>query len=168
VQTSAKHLLSLINDLLDLAKIESGKLELNLEPVVCQSVMEDVATALRPAAENKGLSFEVAVPPDEIVVRTDRRALNQISSTWPTTPSSSPNRARCAWHSASGATAGGADGDHHRRYRRGHAGRDQARLFQAFAQLGAGERRRTEGTGLACTSAKKLAELLAGQITLQK
>src|SRR2546422_4753727 len=43
VQTSARHLLSLINDLLDLAKIESGKLELNLEPVVCQSVMEDVA-----------------------------------------------------------------------------------------------------------------------------
>ena len=51
VQTSAKHLLSLINDLLDLAKIESGKVEINLEPVGCRSVIEEVAAALKPAAE---------------------------------------------------------------------------------------------------------------------
>ncbi|HEV3163765.1 MAG TPA: PAS domain S-box protein, partial [Isosphaeraceae bacterium] len=43
IQGSSKHLLSLINDLLDLAKIESGKVELRLEPVVCQSVLEEVA-----------------------------------------------------------------------------------------------------------------------------
>ena len=55
VQTSGRHLLSLINDLLDLAKIESGKVELNLEPVSCASVVEEVVTALRPAAESKGL-----------------------------------------------------------------------------------------------------------------
>src|SRR2546422_10680538 len=76
VQSSAKHLLSLINDLLDLAKIESGEVELNFEPVVCQGVIQDVVTALRPAAENKGLTFGVSLPANEIVVRTDRRALN--------------------------------------------------------------------------------------------
>src|ERR1700730_1824268 len=43
VQASGRHLLSLINDLLDLAKIESGKVEINPEPVVCQSVIEEVA-----------------------------------------------------------------------------------------------------------------------------
>jgi len=78
VQSSAKHLLSLINDLLDLAKIESGKVELNLQPNTGQGVVQDVATALRPTAEHKGLKFEVSVPPDEITVRTDRGALNQI------------------------------------------------------------------------------------------
>src|SRR5215203_4352562 len=61
IQTSARHLLSLINDLLDLTKIEAGKVELNLELVRCQSVLEEVATVLRPQAENKGLHFQVLV-----------------------------------------------------------------------------------------------------------
>ena len=78
VQTSGRHLLSLINDLLDLAKIESGKVEINLEPVECQSVVEEVVTALRPAAEAKGLTFEATVLPPDLCVRADRRALSQI------------------------------------------------------------------------------------------
>src|SRR5204863_6972253 len=76
VQASARHLLSLINDLLDLAKIESGKVELNLESVECQGVVEEVATALRPAAEAKGLAFEALVSPLDLTVRADRRALS--------------------------------------------------------------------------------------------
>jgi PAS domain S-box-containing protein len=59
VRGSANHLLSLINDLLDLAKIESGKVEVKYEPVVCQSVIEEVAAALKPLAKNKGLDFGV-------------------------------------------------------------------------------------------------------------
>ena len=78
VQASGKHLLSLINDLLDLAKIESGKVELNLEPVECQGVVQEVATALRPVAEAKGLAFEISAPADDLVLRADRRALSQI------------------------------------------------------------------------------------------
>src|SRR5207244_536571 len=78
IQTSARHLLSLINDLLDLAKIESGKVELNFEPVVCRSVVEEVANALRPLAESKGLRFELDSPDDNLIVMTDRRALSQI------------------------------------------------------------------------------------------
>ena len=77
VQSSAKHLLSLINDLLDLAKIESGKVELNLEPVPCQSVIDEVAAALRPLAETKGLAFAVQISNPHLIIRTDRRALSQ-------------------------------------------------------------------------------------------
>src|SRR5438552_4821334 len=62
VQSSAKHLLSLINDLLDLAKIESGKVELNLEPVACQGVLDEVTTALAPAAAEKGLRLMRSAP----------------------------------------------------------------------------------------------------------
>jgi signal transduction histidine kinase len=78
VQSSGKHLLSLINDILDLAKIESGKVELRLEPVICQAVLDEVAASLRPLAEQKGLRLCVVAPDTPLSVRSDRRALGQI------------------------------------------------------------------------------------------
>jgi PAS domain S-box-containing protein len=81
IQSSSKHLLSLINDLLDLAKIESGKVELQPEPVACRSVLEEVSAGLRPLGEAKGLKFELAAQNGEIMVNTDRRALTRSCST---------------------------------------------------------------------------------------
>src|SRR6185436_1807258 len=78
VRTSARHLLSLINDLLDLAKIESGKVEIDTESVACQRVVNEVVTTLRPLAEAKGLTFELRMPAQDVIVKTDRRALSQI------------------------------------------------------------------------------------------
>ena len=78
IQSSARHLLSLINDLLDLAKIESGKMAHNIEPVACQSVLADLLETLRPQAEQKGLAFRQELLADDIVIQTDRRALSQI------------------------------------------------------------------------------------------
>jgi len=78
VQSSARHLLALINDLLDLARIEAGRLDLRLEPVVCQDVIGEVAASLRPLAEQKGLRFSLVAPAEPVVLRTDRRALSQI------------------------------------------------------------------------------------------
>jgi PAS domain S-box-containing protein len=78
VRTSARHLLSLINDLLDLAKIESGKVELDREAVACQRLLNEVVTALRPLAESKGLTFELSMPAQDVMVLADRRALSQI------------------------------------------------------------------------------------------
>ena len=60
VQASAKHLLSLISDLLDLAKIESGKIELTPEPVVCQQVLNEVVTASCPPPKFAYLSRKLA------------------------------------------------------------------------------------------------------------
>jgi signal transduction histidine kinase len=57
VQTSGRHLLSLINDLLDVARIESGKVELKIEPIDCAELLEQVAVGLRPLARDKGLEF---------------------------------------------------------------------------------------------------------------
>src|SRR6185295_2244851 len=78
VQTSSRHLLSLINDLLDLARIGSGKVEIHLVPVACKVVLDEVTAALKPLAEAKGLAFETCAPPGEPMVNTDRRALTQI------------------------------------------------------------------------------------------
>jgi len=78
VQASGRHLLSLINDLLDLASIEAGKLELNVESIGCQDLLAHVALGLRPLADAKGLELTVVAPADRCEVRTDRRALSQI------------------------------------------------------------------------------------------
>ena len=78
IQSSGRHLLSLINDLLDLAKIESGKVEVHFERVSCHAVVDEIVAALRPLAETKGLSLEVNIPKIDIVVESDRRALSQI------------------------------------------------------------------------------------------
>ena len=78
IQFSARHLLSLINDLLNLAKVQSGKTELAVEPVRVNEALEEVAATLRPSAEAKGLSFGLSVPPESMEIHTDRRSLIQI------------------------------------------------------------------------------------------
>ncbi len=167
VQSSAKHLLSLINDLLDLAKIESGKVELRLEPVGCNRVVQEVASALRPSAEGKKLHFEISLPPEEITIQTDRRTVNQILIN--------------LTNNAIKFTEAGSVRIELRQHRDG--GRmvtelsvtdtgigirpeDQVNLFQAFRQVGA-TRRRSDGTGLGLHLSQKMAELLGGRITLQ-
>ena len=62
VQTSGKHLLSIINDLLDLAKIESGRVQIALEPVDCRRVAEEVVQSLQPLADGKGLTLRIEAP----------------------------------------------------------------------------------------------------------
>ena len=168
VQASARHLLSLINDLLDLAKIESGKVELNLEPVNCRSVVDDVITSLRPAAEAKGLAFEAAFEATNSSVRADRRALNQILLNLTSNAikftergtvalivtSRRQNTRRIIEISVSDTGVGIRD-------------EDQAKLFQPFSQLDSPVKKRQEGTGLGLHLSRKLAELLGGEITLQ-
>jgi PAS domain S-box-containing protein len=168
IQTSARHLLSLINDLLDLAKIESGKVEINLEPMSCGEILEEVATALRPLAEKKGLGFELKLPSEAIVVRTDRRALSQILI-------------NLANNAIKFTAQGGIVIALARRRENGQTFNDisitdtgcgirpdeQTKLFQAFTQLDSSSTRRHEGTGLGLHLSQKLAELLGGRITFQ-
>ena len=77
VQSSAKDLLSLINDLLDLARIESGKVELEVETIDGRELLEGVAAGLRPVADEKGIGLTVQAPGAD-QVSCDRRALRQI------------------------------------------------------------------------------------------
>ena len=168
VQGSARHLLSLINDLLDLAKIESGKVELHLEEMECREVLQEVVAALRPAAEAKGLELAMKIPTEEINVRTDRRALRQIlinlvNNAVKFTDSGSV-QLELAQHASNShvlteiivADTG-----------IGIRAEDQPSLFTAFGQVSAATRGRTEGTGLGLHLSQKLAGLLGGRITVQ-
>jgi K+-sensing histidine kinase KdpD len=78
VQHGGRHLLSLINDLLDLARIESGRVELHPEAFDCHALLDEVAVGLRPLAEDKGLNLEVAPVLAAIEMFCDRRAVSQI------------------------------------------------------------------------------------------
>ena len=166
VQTSARHLLSLINDLLDLAKIDSGKVELHTEPVIAQDVIQEVVVALRPAAEAKGVTFETRVPPQDVLIRSDRRALTQILLNLANNAIKFTEKGSVTLD----VVVGQREGMSVTEFNVTDSGvgirpEDQAKLFQAFTQVDASAKRRQEGTGLGLHLSRKLAELLGGNIT---
>jgi PAS domain S-box-containing protein len=165
VQSSAKHLLSLINDLLDLAKIDSGNVQMQFRPVPCRALVEEVAATLRPTAEAKGLRLLARLPAHDVSVDTDQRALQQIlinlvSNAVKFTESGTVTVEMAAPAGAGVALSVSDTGP-------GMSADEQARLFQAFARVGsATARSRIEGTGLGLYLSRKLAELLGGRIEL--
>ena len=78
VCSSAEHLLALINDVLDLSKIEAGQLQLVVEPFDLRASIEKVVEAVRPQAAKKGLALEVDIAPGVGTVASDRRRVEQI------------------------------------------------------------------------------------------
>jgi two-component system cell cycle sensor histidine kinase PleC len=78
ILNSGQHLLSLINDILDMSKIEAGKLNLRLEPVAIDEVVEDTLRLIRQRAEKAGLKIRVHLPPRLPDITADFRALKQV------------------------------------------------------------------------------------------
>ena len=161
IRASARHLLSLINDLLDLAKIESGKVILNFEPVNCREIVNEVATALGPLAKAKGLRFEVVIPDEEVIVPTDRRALSQIMINLTNNAIKFTERGfvRVELTRPNGRVElSVADSGV------GITEENQNKLFQPFEQIHSSTKRSMEGSGLGLHLSQKLASLLGGQI----
>lgn len=168
VRHSARHLLSLINDLLDVAKIEAGRTELVLTSASCTSVLEEVVTALRPLAEDKGLEFLVEMPPQDIVLQTDRRALNQILINLVNNAIKFTDTGQVAVAVAVRETEDGKIVDISVSDTGcGIKPADMARLFQAFSQVDSSSTRRYEGTGLGLHLSQMLAELIGARITCE-
>jgi protein-histidine pros-kinase len=169
IQTSARHLHSLINDLLDLAKIEAGKVELNLEPVACRAVLEEVEALLRPAAVQKGLELRLKLPVSGTVVHADRRALTQIllnltNNAIKFTDQGSVQIECRQWRRTASVTSTvfavqdtGV----------GIAASDQVRLFESFQQLRAAGSRRQDGAGLGLHLSQRLDGLMGGRIVCE-
>nr|WP_202424338.1 response regulator [Duganella levis] len=166
IRTSARHLLSLINDILDVAKIEAGKVTLELETVQCQGVVKDVVDTLRPLAVQKNLTLEMDLADPAIVLETDRRALTQIllnlgnnaikfteSGTVRVSLSQRVVEGQAPVIEFSVADSGA-----------GIREEDQAKLFQAFSQLDSTSTRHAEGAGLGLYLCQNLANLIGGSL----
>jgi signal transduction histidine kinase len=168
IRASARHLLSLINDILDVAKIEAGKLTLSIEPVHCQELMAEVADTLRPLAQQKGLALEMALgeagqPP--AIIDTDRRALTQIlinllnnaikfTEQGTVRISLSQREEDGVLVTEMSIADSGA----------GIKEEDQAKLFQAFSQLDSTSTRHVEGAGLGLYLCQNLANAIGGAL----
>jgi len=165
IESGGKHLLSLINDILDVAKIQAGKVQLSIEDVDCHSVAQEVVSALRPTAVKKGLDFRVIVPDGALSLRTDRRAVTQILLNLVN------NAIKFTEHGSVSLqlVAGARDASAPIRFEVidtgvGMSADAQGRLFQAFSQVGG---KKSEGTGLGLHLSQKLAELLGGSISVE-
>ena len=164
VRSSARHLLSLINDILDLAKIESGNRELTLQTVDIAEVVSEVSDSLAALAADKGLSLSSNVERDLAVV-TDRRALHQILLNL-------MNNAVKYTESGHVRVAARASGDHTSvaidvsDTGIGIKTDDIARLFKAFEQLDTASTRTFEGTGLGLYLSRALASLIGGDVSV--
>jgi protein-histidine pros-kinase len=154
--------------MLDLAKIEAGKVQLTPEPLVCRAVVQEVAAALRPLAAKKGLEFETTVSPPELIVQADRRALTQILLNLINNAIKFTETGGVVLEVVQRQT----DGRLATEFRVTDTGigirsEDQARLFQAFTQVDASAKRKHEGTGLGLHLSRKLAEMLGGRLTVR-
>ena len=155
-------MLSLINDLLDLAKVGAGKIELNMEQLDCREILRDVSTTLQPLVDDKGLSLIVNMPDQALLVDSDRRVLTQIVM----------NLANNAikFTARGSVTLEAESNDAGLAIRiidtgMGIKPENQGRLFSAFTRVEEKAAVREEGTGLGLHLSQRLAGLLDGHIT---
>lgn len=161
VQGSARHLLALINDVLDISKIEAGQLEVALAPFDARQMVEKVINNLQSMAEKKGLTLKVIIDPAVGQLNSDRRRVEQIMINLIN------NAIKFTEQGEVAVRCWVANGRFHTRVTDTGIGikhQDLAKLFQPFRQIETGLDRRVEGTGLGLSICQKLVELLHGEI----
>jgi signal transduction histidine kinase len=165
ILSSGRHLLSLINDILDLSKVEAGRLELELGRFHLPTALDNAVTLVRERATRHGITLTQAVDPGVGDVVADERKVKQIllnllSNAVKFTPEG--GRVDLTVTAAEdGITIAVRDTGI------GIAPEDQATIFEEFRQVGRDDARKQEGTGLGLTLAKKFVELHGGRIWVQ-
>lgn len=160
VQKAARHLLELVNDVLDLSKIEAGKIELSLQPVSFPALLEDLFVTVRPLADEHATSIELAPAADSSTIVTDPRRVRQILLNLLSNAIKfgDGKPIRVAWHKRpdDGVEVSVSDSGS------GIATDDLQRIFDEFVQLSQGQP--TGGTGLGLPISRRLATLLGGTL----
>jgi len=172
VRNSARHLLALVNDVLDISKIEAGQLEVRSETFALPPVLEHLMATLRPQADRKGLSLRLDAAEAPLTMDSDRRRVEQVLLNLLSNAVKFTERGQVTLRADTLAD-----------YRRepggpavpalrvlvrdtgiGIAERDLAALFEPFRQVDSGLSRQHEGTGLGLSICQRLCELLQGEI----
>jgi PAS domain S-box-containing protein len=165
IHASGSHLLQLINDVLDLAKIESGKIELSWTTFSVQEVIESIMKTLKPIADKKSVQIKLKLSPEVDIVNLDKNKFRQILFNLISNALkfNKPNgsviiettlhqRERFQLHVHD--TGIGMSDD------------DLKKIFVPFVQLDSGPARKHEGTGLGLALTKNLIELHGGDVTV--
>jgi GAF domain-containing protein/anti-sigma regulatory factor (Ser/Thr protein kinase) len=164
IYASGQHLLSLINDILDLSKIEAGRMELSPAPFHLPGALENAVTLVKERASRHGIALELQLDPalDELIAderKVKQVVLNLLSNAVKFTPEGGRIVLRAARRDGVVEIAVTDTGV-------GIAPEDQAAIFEEFRQVGSDERRR-EGTGLGLALARKFVELHGGRIRVE-
>jgi PAS domain S-box-containing protein len=172
VRGSARHLLELINDVLDLSKIEAGQLEVHADPFDLRGSIERVFGTVAPMAEQKGLSLLLALPPTLGELVSDRRRVEQILLNLLGNAIKFTERGsvtlRVSYVREGEPLADRAPGGAIRFAVSdtgiGISPENLATLFEPFRQIDSGLARQSDGTGLGLAISRRLASLLGGSV----
>ena len=161
---NARHLLGLINDVLDLSKIEAGQLVLSLNDYSIKDMMQGVYVAVEPLAGNKKLNFKLEVPPDVPPARGDERRLSQVLLNLVGNAIKFTDTGEVAMK------ASAANGSYTVAVRDtgpGIAEADQAKIFEEFQQSESAHTKAKGGTGLGLAIAKRIVEMHGGRLWVE-
>jgi GAF domain-containing protein len=164
IHASGQHLLSLINDILDLSKIEAGRMELELTDFDLPTAIDNALTLVRERAGRRGIAVHQAVAEGVGEIRGDERkvrqvALNLLSNAIKFTPEGGRIEVRVKQVNGSVEIAVSDTGV-------GIAPEDQEAIFEEFRQVGTADKK-IEGTGLGLALSRKFIELHGGRIWVQ-
>jgi signal transduction histidine kinase len=168
VRDSSRHLLELINDVLDISKIEAGQLQTTRERFSVRETLQSIHGTLRPSAEKKGLTFEYRPGSEVQEMVSDERRVRQIVINLVN------NAIKFTQHGEIVLSAEADDRQGQRRLtiqvRDTGVGIDESyrsEIFKSFSQVDTGLTRFHEGTGLGLAICKRLCALLGGSILLE-
>ncbi|HEV8143062.1 MAG TPA: HAMP domain-containing sensor histidine kinase, partial [Methylomirabilota bacterium] len=164
IHASAEHLLSLINDILDLSKIEAGRMELDVAEFDLPTAIDNALTLVRERAGRRGVALERAVDDRLGAIRGDERKIKQVllnvlSNALKFTPEGGRVEVRAGIANGTAEISVIDTGI-------GIAPEDHDAVFEEFHQVGSAEKK-SEGTGLGLPLSKKFVELHGGRIWLK-
>ncbi len=169
IRSAGKHLLGLINDILDLSKVEAGKMELYLERLSVEQVLQEVASTVRPLVEKNGNRLELRAGGALGQMRADQTKVRQILLNLLSNASKFTEQGTIALSAERERDAQGAEWVlfQVRDTGIGMTSEQLARLFQPFTQADASTTRRYGGTGLGLTISKHFVEMMGGEISVE-
>ena len=159
---AARHLLELVNDVLDLSKIEAGKIELALQSVSIPTLIEDLFVTVRPLADEHGTSLSFKHPEEAVTIVTDPRRVRQILLNLLSNAikfgQKKPIDVTCERTEDGGVSVEVRD------HGEGISNDDQSRIFEEFVQVSPTQQM---GTGLGLPISRRLATLLDGTLEVE-